>query len=792
MMLPKSVTSLILATLFITNTLARPSSELPPLQSRDEANTTTISANNTALEPVVPPIVDTEDFSIFKLEKNVTLAWAGSPGSEPGMRTMRKRDNGVFSQANFTFRYPTVPLDHSAFVSSVTCVKGALSGVITNTAAYKYVKKEWTGAGKILFISSVDGCGDDHANDFFLAQSVSFADDTNTFTAKGSTVELGEVHQHFSLSWGPLGTLNVRRGLDKRAMFEPHSLDKRDFGPWTISWSRYLNDDDILGTDDDAPWDNAANLFSWGSEGGEADDSYAKGEVSDPNGHHKRMENSTLAERDLTYGLTLYCVECGFSGSASLAGYIDVGLFSIETAQVQFNMQFKAGLNLGLKAFVKYEKSWETELVSLELPAFSIPVVLSVGPYIGLGVEAKMEIEATGTLLIGSSVEWENVDILIDLLDSANSHSNGLTPVFKPRTEAAGELSMSASLGLPISVGIALDVFLFYEAKAGIKDTPSVVLEGSFAASAELNDDGEVEAGIEGDCYGIAWNVHFENALDAFIDADGLDPLEFPLIEPLKSDPIAEGCIGYVDDGTGDDDSDGGGDGMSSGTGLGSGGSGLSASRPGSQLVPIFDPSSTKKVGAQSKQKAAAQKGTTQSNKSSSSDKKKTGGSTGSKPSSSTKKAKPSSTSTKPGKSTKTTSSKAKATSKSVQPANNKQAKPTTTKVTNAVSKPSPACTPSAVVNAKTPPRSVCNRTVTKAKAPAKFTIGTALGVKNVGACAETCLKNTQCLGFGYGSNKSCQLYSKNLKNLGVTSGKGQITSSFYDRACYAYSKCSK
>ncbi|KIL85373.1 hypothetical protein FAVG1_11329 [Fusarium avenaceum] len=784
-----NITSLILATLFITNTHARPSSELPPLHSRDEDNTTTIPSSNTTLEPVVPPVVDTEDYSIFALEKNVTLAWAGSPGSEPGSKRMRKRDNGVFSQANFTFRYPTVPLDHSAFVSDVSCVKGALSGVITNKAAYKYVKKEWTGAGKILFISSVDGCGDDHANDFFLSNSVSFADDTNTFTAKGSAVEYRDVHERFSLTWGPLGTLNVRRGLDKRAMFEPHALDKRDFGPWTIAWSRYLNDDDLLGTDDDAPWDDAAKLFSWGKEGGEEDDSYAKGEVSDPNGHHKRMENSTLSERELTYGLTLYCVECGFSGSASLAGAIDVGFFSIETAQVQFNMNFKAGLNLGLKAFVKYEKSWETELVSLNLPAFSIPVILSVGPYIGLGVEAKMEIEATGTLLIGSSVEWENVDILIDLLDSSNSHSNGLTPVFKPRTEASGELSMSASLGLPISVGIALDVFLFYEAKAGIKDTPSVVLEGGFSASAELNDDGEIETSIEGDCYGIAWNVHFENALDAFIDADGFDPLEFPLIEPLKSDPIAEGCIGYVNDGTGDDG--GGSDGMSSGTGLGSGGSGMFGSRPGSQLAPVFDPLSTKKTGAQSNQKPAVQKGSTQSNKSSST-KKKTGGSAGSKSSSSTKKAKPSSTSTKPIKSTKTTSTKAKATTKIVQPAKNKEAKPTTTKAANAVSTSSPVCKPSAATNVKTPPGSICNRTVKKAKAPAKFVISTALAVKDVGACAEICLKNTQCFSFGYGSNKACQLYSKKLKSLGVTSGKGQMTSSFYDRACYAYSKCSK
>ncbi|EXK26414.1 hypothetical protein FOXG_22802 [Fusarium oxysporum f. sp. lycopersici 4287] len=44
-------------------------------------------------------------------------------------------------------------------------------------------------AGKIIFITSADGCGEDHANDLFLAQSVNFNGGTKTFTAKGSTTE---------------------------------------------------------------------------------------------------------------------------------------------------------------------------------------------------------------------------------------------------------------------------------------------------------------------------------------------------------------------------------------------------------------------------------------------------------------------------------------------------------------------------------------------------------------------------------------------------------------------------
>jgi hypothetical protein len=557
-------------------------------------------------------------------------------------------------------------------------------------------------------------------------------------------------------------------------MFEPHALDKRisGSGTWSFAWSRYLTDDDLLGLDEDAPWENAAKLVQWGKEGGEEDDSYAKGEVSDPNGHHKRGDNSSLAERDLSYGLALYCVECGFGGSASLTGTLEAGIFSgIEVAQIQFNAQFKAGLNLGLKAFVKYEKEWSHDFIDVSLWSFGITGLVTVDPYIGVGIAAGLGIEATGTLLIGASVEWENIDVLVDLLDDSNSHSNGLTPVFKPRSEATGELKLEARLGLPVSVGVKLNVlFGVWEAKGGIMDTPAVVLEGSFEASAELGDDGEITGGIEGDCYGIAWNIHFENSLDAFIQFGDNEPDKTPLIDVMKSDPIAEGCIGYVNDGTGSGGSGGDDVGMS-GNGLGNGGSGLFASRPGSNPVPIFDPSSAKKTSPKSNTKSTKQKATTQSNSSKSSGKKAT-------------------SSKDDGK--KKNNSKPAVTAKKPQSSKNKQVKATTTtKATSTAKKTSPACTPSAITNSKPPSRTTCKKSVSRARAPSKSIISTTASVKSVSACAETCLKNKQCMSFGYNKDKSCQLYSQVLKSLGVTSGKGKATSSFYDRNCFVESKCS-
>ncbi|KLO82142.1 Uncharacterized protein LW93_9324 [Fusarium fujikuroi] len=784
MMLTKHLASFIVLPSFILSASAAPSHDLPILNRRDDANATSSSDNSTTLEPIIPPEVDPKDFSVFTLDKQVTLAWAGTPDSEPGSKRMRKRDNAIFSQANFTFRYPVIPLDHSVFVSSVSCTKGALSGVISNAAAYNYAKAQWKGAGKIIFITSVDGCGEDHANDLFLSQSITFNDTTKAFTAKGSTTEYADVYERFKLDFGKIGTLNVRRAIDKRAMFEPHMLEKRLSKTWSYEWSQYLNNEDILGTDEDAPWENAAKLIEWGSEGGEEDDSYSKGEVADPNGHHKRWDNATVAERDLSYGLILYCVECGFGGKASLTGTIEASIFSgMETAQIQFNAQFKAGLNLGLKAFVTYEKEWTYPVAEFSPWNFGIPLLCTVGPYIGLDVQAGMTIEATGTLLIGASVEWENIDILIDLLDSSNSHSNGLTPVFTHRTEATGELKMEASLGLPASVGAKLNVLSgLWEAKGGVVDTPSVVLEGSFEVSATVTDDGEIVTDVDGDCYGIAWNIHFENTLEAFITL-GSDTNKFPLIDPLESDPIAEGCIGYVNDGTGDDGSDN--EGGMSGTGMDCGGSGLFADCVGSQPAPVFDPTSKKKTGKKADTKSTKQKGTTQG-KSSSSDKKAT---SNKKPNTSTTSKKPTSTKTK--KPTKT-SSVITATTKNTKATQAANKKGSPAKASTTSKKTAAACTPSAVANTKTPPRSVCKRNVAKARVPSKSIIGTASSVKNVSHCAETCLKSTQCMSFGYGEDKTCQLYGKNLKSLGVTSGKGTQASLFYDRKCYAFSECPK
>jgi len=601
-------------------------------------------------------------------------------------------------------------------------------------------------------------------------------------------------------------------------MFEPHPLHRRDRAEFTVEFGAYASE--YLEVDDDAPWDNAALLAKWSKAGGEEDDSFKKGEVADPNGHHKRSNVTELAKRELDYGLALYCVECGFAGSATIWGELDWGVLDgVTKAQAGFNANFKAGLYLGMQAYVKYEKEWEEkQLARINFGGFSIPFLASVGPFVSLSVEAKAGISATGTLLIGAAVAWDDIDILLDVINTGNSHVNGLTPRFEHKAEATGELKIEASIGLPVRLGVGLELFSgLWTASAAIKDTPSINAEGSFEVSATVTDDGKIEHDINGGCYGIAWNIHFENTLQAVLEAKAIGSREFDLIEPMESDPIAEGCIGYVNDGT-DDDATGDSQGIGSGTGTtgnglntganglsggkgsgsGSGGSSSSSSTSTSSTTTIRSSTSTStsttslSTSSMSTSKvstsSAAASTTSSSSKTSSSSASSTSKSSSSSPASSTSKSSSSSSASLTSKSSSsssttlsTTASASKTTSKAG----------STTATTTATTKP--ACTPSQVIaNPTVPAGLTCKKIVAQASVVASFNVGTAATVNTADLCAANCLKETKCVSFSYNDKKACQMYNKAVKSVAVTTKAGQPQLTFYDKQCYAYSTCPK
>ena len=300
-----------------------------------------------------------------------------------------------------------------------------------------------------------------------------------------------------------------------------------------------LADQEGLSVDEDAPWDNAVLLAAFGPDEDEA-------------GSDKRRRSATttdLAERDgLDYGLKLYCVDCGFQGTATATGSLGINWLKADVynAEVKLSGQLYAGMFLGLEMFVEYQKTWEKDFARAYLNPWEIPAILEFGPYIRVGVEATIDIKAEGTLLLGASATWGGFEATMDFLHPEKSTATGLDPTIDRKAEAEVEISAEATLGLPVGIGIGVTVFSTWSVDVELTDTPALVADATFKASANANDctGPNCEAPEEGDheCDGgIAWSIGFRNTLS--VSVTDFDPYE---INVWNSDPIADGCINLL------------------------------------------------------------------------------------------------------------------------------------------------------------------------------------------------------------------------------------------------------
>lgn len=74
-------------------------------------------------------------------------------------------------------------------------------------------------------------------------------------------------------------------------------------------------------------------------------------------------------------------------------------------------------------------------------------------------------------------------------------------------------------------------------------------VEGKFEVLVMVVDDGIIEYDINGGCYGIVWNIYFENIFEVVVNVDGVGDYVWLFMDFWESDFIVEGCIGYVVDG---------------------------------------------------------------------------------------------------------------------------------------------------------------------------------------------------------------------------------------------------
>ncbi|EON96487.1 hypothetical protein UCRPA7_8026 [Phaeoacremonium minimum UCRPA7] len=273
-----------------------------------------------------------------------------------------------------------------------------------------------------------------------------------------------------------------------------------------------------------SPWGDSILLKSFGtqpeSEGGDS---------------KKRDEK----EKALSGYMNVFCVGCGVSGHASVAGrasWTPLGGFIEGQVEMRADVQFV--FKLGIDAQMTYSKEFNNNLLRLGLPGLTYGVV-TIGPWVEVGSTVKLDAEAKGRLLAGAEMGLQNAHVLIDFINPSKSTKDGWEPYFKPVFEADGELMLSASLGLPFGLKCGLQVASFSKS-VGLVDEPSIKGIAQVAASIGLASSGGFVAGFKdsNDCTGISTQISWRNKL--YVDVLGLTQLSL-----LDTDdkPLAQGCI---------------------------------------------------------------------------------------------------------------------------------------------------------------------------------------------------------------------------------------------------------
>ncbi|KAK0624288.1 hypothetical protein B0T14DRAFT_495587 [Immersiella caudata] len=249
----------------------------------------------------------------------------------------------------------------------------------------------------------------------------------------------------------------------------------------------------------------------------------------------------TPEDQKLGAHLNIFCVDCGVTGSAKLAGKVKWTTFEgfkFTEGHIKVTMDAKLALKLGIDAQIKLEQTFQVSLFELGLPGLSWGVA-TIGPMVGVGAKVVLEAAANGRLLVGAEMGLQSAEVTFDVVDHKKTGSQNWTPYFTPVLQAEGELMLSASLGLPISLKCGIKIASF-DKSLGIIDEPSIKGVAQIAASIGLEGSGGFKGGLSSanGCQGISCQVSWKNRLYVNV----FDVAEISLFD-TKDQPIAQKCI---------------------------------------------------------------------------------------------------------------------------------------------------------------------------------------------------------------------------------------------------------
>ncbi|KAH8125019.1 hypothetical protein LI328DRAFT_156029 [Trichoderma asperelloides] len=286
---------------------------------------------------------------------------------------------------------------------------------------------------------------------------------------------------------------------------------------------------------DDSPWGQGFKFYDWTPDKG-GDFWEAQEAAID------KIKEVILGDADPEPGIELWCVNCGVNGNFKVTGSFHYTLASgLTEGQISMHGNLDAGLFLGLNAFAEWDPTKEYDFITEGLPGLSIPDIISFGPSLALGISVDLDIQVVGQYLVGASLTWPALSATLDFVNHANSQQSGWVPRVGDTVQADGSLTVTSTLGLPITLGFGINVLNGkYVKEIKLVDTPGIQAKLEYDFTNELTN-GSFNSTPQDGCYGIAWDIGLVNSV--VLDLSDIDEGTYTL-EQWNGPVFASGCIG--------------------------------------------------------------------------------------------------------------------------------------------------------------------------------------------------------------------------------------------------------
>ncbi|KAF4551063.1 Hypothetical protein D9617_14g075190 [Elsinoe fawcettii] len=177
------------------------SSTSTPVQFQGNYETATPASGATpaptaTLGAVPPPGLDLTSLNNLAPAQNQSLFFAGKATND---------GNTSIAAVAAAFLYQSVALDHTVYISSISCSGSVMSIQYNSDKAYQYAKSTWKSDTKVILLTSSPSCGASDESSPFLTSGFTFSDSGMTVKATGALKDMADVIDEVDMSFGDAG-----------------------------------------------------------------------------------------------------------------------------------------------------------------------------------------------------------------------------------------------------------------------------------------------------------------------------------------------------------------------------------------------------------------------------------------------------------------------------------------------------------------------------------------------------------------------------------------------------------